>query len=185
MHVPPAETMGKGRAPLAWALLACLLLLSAGSAGVGHAQDSSAHPGEKADTASAPSPDSSPQLEGPPDEPYRPPESVAVRSLVIPGWGQQVNGQKGKGWFLTSMAVVGVLLGTETIQLNVLTGGRTQNNLERDLGWFMYGGSVVWATIDGYLVAQNLNRENGYDLAHWPGPPPSPGVQLTLVRLDF
>jgi len=118
-------------------------------------------------------------------EPYRPPDAVAARSLVIPGWGQQVNGQSGKGWFLTTLAVVGVLLGTETIQLNLLTGGRTQNNLERDLGWFMYGGAVVWATIDGYTVAKKLNRENGYDLAHWPGPAPNTGPQVTLLRLGF
>ena len=119
------------------------------------------------------------------EEPYRNPETVALRSLVVPGWGQQVNGQSGKGWFLTGLAVFGILLGTETLELGLLTGGREKHNLERDLGWFMYAGAVAWATIDGYMVAQRLNRENGYDIAHWPGPAPSRGAQLTLVRVGF
>ena len=89
------------------------------------------------------------------------------------------------GWDSQFWAVFGILLGTETIQLNLLTGGRTENNLEADLGWFMYGGAVVWATIDGYVVAKRLNRENGYHIAHWPGTPPDTGPQLTLVRFGF
>lgn len=102
---------------------------------------------------------------GPQREPYRDPAVTAVRSLVLPGWGQHSNGESGKGWLFTSMAIFGVLLGTEVISPGLLKGNHEEHNLEKSLGWFLYGGTVVWATADAYTRAAALNRENGYQVA--------------------
>jgi hypothetical protein len=98
-------------------------------------------------------------------EAYRSPEAAALRSLVLPGWGQHYNGEPNKGWVLGSIAALGLLLGTEVIKPGILSRDNDRHNLEKSLGWFCYGGSVAWATADAYLRAQTINRENGYDLA--------------------
>jgi len=122
-------------------------------------------------------------------QPYRDPELAALRSVVIPGWGQQSNGDVGKGLALTSLAVLGVLLGTEVISPGLLTTGSENRNLEKNLGWFLYGASVVWAVGDAYLRAESLNRENGYDLEEFSAgrgllSAPS-GPRLIFLRLRF
>lgn len=114
---------------------------------------------------------------------YRSPEGAALRSLVVPGWGQHYNGETGKGWILGSIAVVGLLLGTKVISPGVLSRGDEKHNLEKGLGWFMYGGAVAWATFDAYSRAEAINRENGYDMAlsaQACGP-----WQFTLLRIGF
>lgn len=125
---------------------------------------------------------SSPQL---PErhEGYRSPEGAALRSIVVPGWGQHYNGEPTKGWILGSVAVVGLLLGTKVLQPGILSRDNERHNLEQSLGWFCYGGSVAWATVDAYLRAETINRENGYDLAL--RTEVSRGWRVTLVSLSF
>jgi hypothetical protein len=117
-------------------------------------------------------------------EPYRVPEWAALRSLALPGWGQHYNGEGSKGWVLTTVAVVGLLLASKTVSTGLLAGNIEENDLERDLGWFLYGGSVAWATVDAYLRAQVVNRENGYDL-DLDSPGGTTGPRVTLLRLAF
>jgi len=135
-------------------------------------------------TAEADAPATTPER-----EPYRDPEWTAVRSLVVPGWGQQLNGDHTKGFILTSAALVGVLLGVGVISPGLLSSADDDRNLERAIGWFLYGTSVVWAVGDAYLRAQALNRENGYDLSaieSFPqGHGSSPVVAVTVLRLGF
>jgi hypothetical protein len=116
-------------------------------------------------------------------EAYRSPEAAALRSLVVPGWGQHYNGEPSKGWVLGSIAALGLLLGTEIIKPGILSRDNDRRNLEKSLGWFCYGGSVAWATADAYLRAQTINRENGYDLAFEEGG--SRVWRVTLVSLSF
>jgi len=114
---------------------------------------------------------------------YRSPEGAALRSLVVPGWGQHYNGETQKGWILGSIALVGLLMGTKVISPGVLSHGGEKRNLERGLGWFIYGGTVAWATFDAYSRAEAIDRENGYDLALSvrAGVP----LQFKLLRIGF
>lgn len=114
---------------------------------------------------------------------YRSPEGAALRSLILPGWGQHYNGEATKGWILGSVAVLGVLLGTRVISPGVLSRGDEKHNLEKGFGWFMYGGAVAWATFDAYTRAQTINRENGYEMAL--GEQVHEPVHVTLLRIDF
>ncbi|HKI82779.1 MAG TPA: hypothetical protein VKA63_00460 [Candidatus Krumholzibacteria bacterium] len=116
-------------------------------------------------------------------EAYRSPEGAALRSIVVPGWGQHYNGEPTKGWILGSVAVVGLLLGTEIIKPGILSRDNERHNLEQSFGWFCYAGSVAWATVDAYLRAQTINRENGYDLGIQGGS--SMKYRVTLVSLSF
>ncbi len=116
-------------------------------------------------------------------EGYRSPEGAALRSIVVPGWGQHYNGEPTKGWILGSVAVVGLLLGTKVLQPGILSRDNERHNLEQSFGWFCYSGSVAWATVDAYLRAETINRENGYDLVLQTGI--SRGWRVTLVTLSF
>lgn len=156
-------------------LLIFVLLLSWTSSAVAAGTETAPAGAQSSKTPSPPGPEY--------HEAYRSPEAAALRSLVVPGWGQHYNGEPTKGWILGSIAALGVLLGTEIIKPGILSRDNDRHNLEKSFGWFCYGGSVAWATVDAYLRAQTINRENGYDLAFEEGN--SRVWRVTLLSLEF
>lgn len=95
-------------------------------------------------------------------EPYRSPEAAALRSIVLPGWGQWSNGDDVKGTSAFAAAAFGIAIATRTIAL-----GSTPRWREawRGFGWSLYGLSIVLSSTEAYRRASALNRDNGYDIS--------------------
>jgi hypothetical protein len=111
-------------------------------------------------------------------EPYRDPNLAAIKSMVLPGWGQFANEQPNKGAALVTNAIVGLLLATDTVSFWSSGSGA---DLERALGWLAYGLGAVAGGYDAYKNAAALNRENGYLLDEAAAPGRGRDRQLRVV----
>lgn len=119
-------------------------------------------------------------------EPYRDPNAAAVKSLVVPGWGQHGNLEASKGWLFTLNAMVALLFATSTLEFSEGNSAR----LVRGVAVADYVLNAGFSAYDAYVNAERLNRENGYllgepDVGRADAARPHAGVAIALVRLGF
>jgi hypothetical protein len=166
-----------GRAP-EWSAIARRIAASVTAASLAAAGLATA-PGPAA-AASTPRP-AARYAAGPHREPYRDPTAAAVRSLVLPGWGQHYNGEGGKGNLFTCGVLAGALFAARVVQVGSSTHGQ---EFERGAGLSVMIATWGWSIVDAYTSAPHINRENGYELdALAPGP--DRGVWVVVLRVRW
>ena len=123
------------------------------------------------------------EAEPPAREPYRDPTTFALRSLVVPGWGQLGldRGERGSTYFLLAAASLPVAVGA--IGLPLIEDA----NFEQAIGIGAYVLIAALSSVDAYETAQALNVENGYelDVASGPGARPDRTVSIPLLHRRF
>jgi hypothetical protein len=113
------------------------------------------------------------------DEPLKSPIGAALRSAVLPGWGQFYNEQYLKGAF--AFGLNGSLLALIIYNQNRYkeTGERSYKSKSQDFGW-LFGISYLLTLLDAYVNAYLYKFDDAIDIAHFYDKNLGQSIQISL-----